>query len=382
MGKVMGALMKFFKILMVFLFVACLIIGGIFIVKQKKKSLMAEKPPVKAPLPVKTSTIIKGAFYETRRYLGTLQPQVESSIASQINGQLLKLTAREGDYVKKGELLAELDSRQQRAKVHSISAQLKAARSSLATYKSIYERDKVLFKNRAISREAFDRSKSAYDNALAKVRELESLLSSANVELSYTKVVAPFDGIVTAKLNEKGGMALAGKPIFQIESIHQGYKLALKVPQKLFPRLKIGMPVEILPPKANQKSLNTQISRIYPGQLPSCEIDLSSRPFGLPSGSHLYVAIKLRKIEGFILPARAILEQATGQSLVFVLDDQDQVEKVAVKILGRSADSVCVDPVNEDLDGKKVVTAGEDILLMLKKGQRVKPILQNISEEI
>ncbi len=374
MGKVIKGLLKLLKILVLLIFVAGLIVGGIFIVKQKKKNLMAEKPPEPAPLPVNTAQITKGFLDDSKRYLATLEPKAKTSIIPRITGQLVKFLVTEGDRVKKGDLLAEIDSRQQRAKINSLYAQLKAAKSSLSTYKKIYQRDKELFQNKAISREAFDRSKSAYDNALAKVKELESLLSAAKVELSYTQIVAPFDGIITSKFAEKGSMALAGRPLFEMESTEKGYKLVLKVPQKVFPKIKEGLEAEVLPLKKGQKPIKATISRLYPSSLPSCEIDLDSRPFGLPSRSHLYVKVQLNKIRGFILPARALLEQATGPALIF-LSTNNKVEKVAVNILARSEDQVCVEPLTEiDLARKQVITAGEDILLRLKKGQKVRPL--------
>jgi len=357
----------------------CLIALGFVIVKHKKRELSSIKPPEAMSLPVVTSQVRYGSLEETRRYLGVLEAKVKADIAPRITAEVIRLYVREGDLVKRGQLLVELDAREQDARIGSLNAELIAAKTALMTYEGIYQRDLELYWNKALSKEALDRSKMALESARAKVKDLENQLDAAVVQRSYTKLKAPFDGTIVSRWIEQSDMALSGRPVLGLESNEDGYKLVLKVPQALFPVLKKGMKVGILPFEKGQERIEARISRLYPGTLPGCEIDLPERPFELPTGSKLYVMLHLGKATGFILPSRALLEQAEGPGLVFPIDEDGRVKKIPVKPIARSHDLVCLLALQGGLfEGQKVVVAGEDVLLRLKKGQKVRPYSETL----
>ncbi len=365
---------KLMKLPAVVLLVICLVAAGAILVKHKKKELADTPGPPEMPLPVMTAQVKLGSLSETRRYLGTLEAKTKADISPMVTAQLLKLYAREGDLVKKGQLLAVLDSRIQNARIRSLEAQLKAAKTAFLTYQGIYQRDFELHESKALSTEALDRSKMALESARARVSELSNLLDSARVELSYTRINAPFQGIVSKRFLDEGDMALSGRPIMTLEATTGGYKLVLKIPQAVFPLVEKGMDATILSSNGYE-SIKARISRLYPSSdLPCCDIDLDQRPFKLPTGSRLYVEIGLRKASGIILPSMALLEQAKGPELVFALDNENHVGLVPVKVLVRNPDLVCVSTLQGKLTlGQRVVVAGEDVLLRLKNGQKVWP---------
>ncbi len=356
----------------------CLVATGALIIRHKKKELSKAQPPKILPLAVRTDVVRSGQLGETHRYMGILQARINVQISPRITAQITDIRVREGDTVKKGEILAILDSRIQETRIRSLGAQLEAARISLYTYQGIYDRDLELYEKKALSQEALDRSRAAFEAAKARVIELENSLESARVELSYTRLAAPFDALVTKRLMEPGDTALAGKPVLSLEAVKAGYKLVVNVPQEVFPRLKTNMPVKILPlAQGKEASLDARISRLYPagqsegGLLPVCEIDLEKRPFALPTGSSLHVLLIVREESGLILPARSLLDQAFASPLVFALDDENRIRPVPVKVLLRNPGFVCVE--GELTPGTRVVTAGEDVLLRLHEGQKVRP---------
>ena len=369
---------RFFKLALGLVLALGLAAAGARIVQHKKQELAKAEPPTMLPLAVRTDVVREGRLGESRRYLGILQAKTTVQISPRITAQITGIRVREGETVKKGEILAVLDARIQDTKIRSLKAQIEAAKTSLYTTQGIYDRDLELYRQKALSKEALDRSQAALATARARVTELENALESARVERSYTRLTAPFDALVTKRLMEPGDTALAGKPLLTLEALDSGYTLVVHVPQAVFPRLKTNMPVKILPPgQGKEAALEARISRLYPaggaegGLLPVCEIDLDTRPFTLPTGSSLHVRITLREESGLILPARSLLEQAYGPTLVFTLDHENRIRPIAVKVLVRNPDVVCV--AGELVPGARVVTAGEDVLLRLHEGQKVRP---------
>jgi len=365
--------------IVIFLVIAVVLVAaGVLIVRNKKKELAETPPPARPPITVETAEVKYGNLADTRKYLGILRARVSGYVSSQLAARIISIRVREGDLVKKGRVVAVLDSRIQRDRVKSFLAQVDAAKTALSTYEGIYQRDLVLYQHKGLSREALDRAKMARDSAGSRLKALESSLSSARIELSYTRLVAPYDALVTRRLMEPGDIALPGKPVLAIDAKGRGYKLLVTLPQDIFPLLKTGDPVKIVLGTGAKDAINARISSLYPagpsGMLPVCEVDLGHRPFGLPAGSSLGVVFTVSRARGFIVPQRAVLHESSG-NFVFVLDKNEKVRIVPVDLLIQDPDRTCV---KGDLEiGQKVVVAGEDVLLRLHQGQEVRPVNLN-----
>ncbi len=364
------------------------IAGGIMVVKKKKAELASVPPPEKALTPVETARARWGEFAAHTDFLGTIKPKISADIAPRITARIIDVRVREGRIVKKGEVLARLDDREQRDAVSAIEARLSAARTALSTREAIYNRDRKLFEAKAISREALDLSTTARDSARAEVITLEKQLDSARTALSYTLLKAPLDGCITARLMEPGDMGLPGKPVVAMEAPAAGYYVEVKVPQRQIPALKVGDQISIFPgagmpgdmsPSSEHGSapsaLKAAISRIHPavrvGTLGVIEADVPDRPFALPSGSAVNVRITTGRFTGLGVPLRALLENVKGASIFTVT--RGEVRVLPVNVLYRGADMAVVIPVSgHDLQsGANVIVAQESALLRLHDGQEV-----------
>jgi HlyD family secretion protein len=175
---------------------------------------------------------------------GTVQSKVQVSVSTKITGIITKLYADQGNRVRKGMLLAELDSAELRSKeaaAHAArnraerdfgrtKADLVKAQANLALARSNYQRDLEVFKPGYISQAAFDVSKSALQVAesdvaagqaaveaqQAAVDQAESETHAAEALSGYTRIVAPMDGIITVRKAETGDTVSPGAPIFQM----------------------------------------------------------------------------------------------------------------------------------------------------------------------
>ncbi|MDR1460530.1 MAG: efflux RND transporter periplasmic adaptor subunit [Campylobacteraceae bacterium] len=134
------------------------------------------------------------------------------NVGAQVTGQIETIHVKVGDKVKKGSLIAQIDSITQQnevdttaAKLESYKAQLKSSEISLKTVTSKYNRSKILFESNAVSKEELENIENEYEMAQTKVTEIDSLikqtqiaLETANKNLAYTTITAPLDGTIVS----------------------------------------------------------------------------------------------------------------------------------------------------------------------------------------
>ncbi len=180
---------------------------------------------------------------------GTVQSKVPVTVSTKITGILEKLHADQGDLVKQGELLAELDAAELKAKAAASRASLSRsgrdlgrsraaaakAQANLALAGSNHRRDLEVFKPGYISQAAMDITlaslkvaESEAAEAQANVLALEAAQAQAASEvrvaeasLNYTRIVAPMDGLITVRKAEVGATVAPGAPIFQMVDLGQ-----------------------------------------------------------------------------------------------------------------------------------------------------------------
>jgi len=357
-----------------------LIAGAILLVKHRKAQLSQLPLPQQPLLAVEVAPVYQGSLAVKERYLGTIESKLSANITPRVTGHLVDVRAREGDKVQKGDLLALLDDRPQRNRIVGLKAELEAARTALVTQTSVYARDKQLFEAKALSQEALDRSRDAKIAARARVINLERALDTARIELSYTRLTAPFDGVITARFQEPGDLALPGKPILSMEAPEAGYTVEVKVSQDVFPKLRVGGEAIILGPPENTP-IKATISRLHPAIrseggksaiLPTVEIDLKKRPFSLSTGSTVEVELVTSEVQGWIVPTRTLLE-TTEASYLFLVSGENTIRVLPVTVLARGPEKACV-AGDIPADARVVVAAGESSLLRLHPGQKVHPV--------
>ena len=138
----------------------------------------------------------------------------QSTVSAQIAGRIVDLRFDVGDYVKKGEVIARIDERAVTQAEEASVAQVREAQAALANARAQYERNKQLLAQKFISQAALDQSEAAYKSAQARVSALLAGAGQAATERSFATIVAPYSGVVSARLVELGEMATPGKPLF------------------------------------------------------------------------------------------------------------------------------------------------------------------------
>jgi RND family efflux transporter MFP subunit len=349
----------------------------------RARAIASEPTLAAAPVVVEEATVRRGTLRETRRFLGELMAAEQPPLAARIMAQVVDVGVREGDRVAAGTPLIELDPRELDDGVTMAEAAVAAAREgqaasqvALAAERDSTARDKVLVDAGAISREAWDRSsarlaaaQARYEAARAQLTAAERALASARTRRGYATIVAPFDGVVAARLVDRGDLAVPGKPLLALLPA-SGIRVRVKVPVETLMLLKPGTAVTCLPEGAK---FEARIARVFPAadsaRLGTFEASVPADAPRLVAGTTMAVELGVDSPEALIVPRGAILEGAQG-AFVFVID-RGGVHQVSSRVVARTATEVAIDaPIDE---GSTVVVAQASRLMLLAEGTMVQP---------
>ena len=210
--------------------------------------------------------------------------------------------------MKAGELLAVIDAREVQARYDQAVALKQQAEADLKRLTSLLEQ-KVL-------------SQAEFDNAQARARVTIAGVAEAETMLDYTKVTAPFAGVITRKHADVGDLATPGKPLLEMED-STALRLEADVPEAVIGKLKLGdqLPVRI---SALENELEGVISEIAPAADPNSrtflvKLDLPSTP-GLRAGQFGRVAMPVGETSALRVPASAVVQRGQME-MVFVVSN-------------------------------------------------------------
>ncbi len=166
-------------------------------------------PPVNIPLSIK--------------YPARLKSYQKVIVKARVSGILEKKFFNEGEFVKKGEILYEIEPDIYQAKCQLAMATLKKAQYSFNKAKNDWSRAEKSYKDKVLSKDKYDAYKFAFESAKAVVEEAKAKLKLAKIELNYTKVKAPISGFSGLKITDIGNLVDEGTPLIKITSTNPIY---------------------------------------------------------------------------------------------------------------------------------------------------------------
>jgi RND family efflux transporter MFP subunit len=163
---------------------------------QKKPAAAAPGGGGPQALPVQTVTVTMAPVAQSSEYVATIKSRRSTELLPQVSGQLTEILVHSGDHVKSGQLLMEIDARQQKATVDSLRA-TELQKKALNDYDTIEEdRQRKLFDAGVTSRDAYEQAQQAFQNAKADFQSAVEARKAGEQELGYYTIRAPFDGVV------------------------------------------------------------------------------------------------------------------------------------------------------------------------------------------
>ncbi|MDD5248147.1 MAG: efflux RND transporter periplasmic adaptor subunit [Rhodocyclaceae bacterium] len=183
-----------------------LIIGGLVL-----RAFFAPPPPPKAA-PAVPATLVQVKQEDVPNYLigvGTVQALASVTVKARIDGQLERVDYAEGQDVKAGQVLAQLDARPVRAQLEQVQAQKARDEAQLANARLDLDRYSRLIKEEATSQQILDTQKALVAQLQAAVQTDEAQIHYAQVQLGYATITAPFAGRTGARLVDPGNLVHA-----------------------------------------------------------------------------------------------------------------------------------------------------------------------------
>ena len=223
----------------------------------------------------------KGSFSKKVDATGEIFATELIDVGAQVSGQIKKLYVKLGDQVKKGDMIASIDSSTQQnsidnkeAQLAIYKAQLESAKVALNIAKTQFDRENALFAKNATSKQEFESAKNTFSSNSAKIKELEAQIKQTNIELStakinlgYTKITAPRDGTVVSVQVEEGQTVNANQTTPTIVNIADlsRVKMKMQIAEGDITKIKVGTPVEYSILSEPTKKFQTTVSSIDPG---------------------------------------------------------------------------------------------------------------------
>ncbi|HEY3308021.1 MAG TPA: efflux RND transporter periplasmic adaptor subunit [Desulfuromonadaceae bacterium] len=287
---------------------------------------------------------------ETLEVTGSVRPRTSAVVSARIPGTIVSLQVREGDRVRKGQLLARLNAQETSATAASAVAGIDEAGSALKEAISrkqlsdaTFERYQQLFNEQAITRQEFDTKRSEQELARQGVARAESRLIqarqgslAASTMAGFTRITAPISGLVVSKQAALGATVFPAQPLVTIEE--QGnYQLEMLVPESLGGIVKSGATVKVTLDALNA-NLNGTIAEVVPTNDPASRTFIAKVNLGLPglkSGMFGRGTINLGQVvKGIMVPKRAIIERGALACLWAV--DKDNIAHLRIIKAGRT----------------------------------------------
>jgi RND family efflux transporter MFP subunit len=319
---------------------------------HSKKETADSLPPVA----VRTITIESRARPSGEEVVGTVRAKLHAVIEAKVSGRIEAFLVAPGQTLQAGDLIAQLDS-------HEIQARLDQALAMREQATRDLERARELFAKKITTQAEFDAVQAHERVAVGSATEIETMLG-------YTKVAAPFDGVVTRKLADVGDLATPGKPIAEMED-PSALRFEADVPEALIGALKLGaeLPVRVGALLGEIKGRVVEVAPVADPASRTFLVKLDLPPTdGLRSGQFGRVLVPTGKTNSIWVPASALIVRGQVETVFVAANGHAQLRLVRT---GKHTDAE-VEILAGLSRGENVVTKGAG---ELRDGQSVQRTL-------
>jgi membrane fusion protein (multidrug efflux system) len=350
-----------------------LIFAAVFIfLGCEKKAVQTEAAP---PPEVLVAQVVKADVPIVREWVGTLNGSENADIRARVNGYLQKRDYDEGSYVKEGDLMFEIDPRPFEAALAGAKSDLLQEQAVQLATQADFERSQDLFNKKVISVQEFENKRQLNQSHIAKVAALEAAVQTAQLNLGFTRITAPVNGIAGIAKAQIGDLVGPGSTetlttVSKIDPIRLYFPLSEKDYKQYANRIKEAMQM----PESERKESTELVfadGTVYPQKGKFSFLDRQVDPttgtilvaVNFPNPDHTLRPGQFAKartpidnISGALLvPERALVE-LQGSYQIGVLDKDNKAEIRPIKIGPRYKGQVVV---TEGLtEGEKVIVEG------------------------
>jgi membrane fusion protein, multidrug efflux system len=312
--------------------------------------------------------------------LGSVQASNTVSLKSRVDGQIVQIAFREGQFVKQGDLLLVIDPRPYQVQLEQSEAALARDQAQLKNAQLDYDRYQGLFKEGVISQQQYDAQRALVGQLEGTIKADQAAIDNAKLQLVYTRVTAPVNGRIGLRLVDIGNMVHATdtNPLLVVTQL-QPIAVVFTLPEDSLPTVTKHMKNGALEVDAYSRDDTTQLAtgklltmdnQIDPttgtGKLKAMFENVDNALF---PNQFVNARLLLETRKGVtVVPAAAIQRGPQGSTFTYVVKPDKTVEVRQVKVtLTQGNTSVVASGV---APGEQVVTDGQD---KLQAGSRVEP---------
>ena len=319
-----------------------------------------------------TESVTRGNVEKTVVASGSVESVNEVDVGAQASGEITKLYVKLGQEIKKGEMIADIDSTTQintlntkKAALVSYQAQLKAKKTAYDVALSSYNRLSKLYTQKATSLDSLNTAKSTLDNAKAEMEAIEANIKQAEIEVNtaetnvgYTKITAPMDGTVISVPVSEGQTVNANQTTPTIVTIADLSKMKIKpeISEGDITKVKAGQEVSFTILSDSQTVYHSVIDSVDPANTTITDSSSTSSSTNSSSSSSTTSAIyyyanvlidnpdrtlrigmttenniKIANAKDVLLISNMAIQKRDGKSVVNILNDKNQPEQREVE---------------------------------------------------
>lgn len=345
---------------------------------ERPSGIEKTSPGKSAPISVRTESIRQGDFEIHLNALGTVAAFNTTTVKSRVTGELFRIHFKEGQYVKAGDLLAEVDPRIYQSQLDQALGKLSSDRAQLQFAEAELARDERLIKEGYIALSQLQTQSASVNQLKGAIATDQGQIDAARVELSFCKITAPLSGRVGLKQVDLGNILNVMDPVVVITQM-QPISVIFSIPQDYNKRLQDRMSqVPDLPIEAYDRDGRNLLAV---GRVASADnlIDLNTgtlkikarfenQDLSLYPNQFVNIRLLLDVLPNQIIAPRKAVQQDPKGYHVFGLNPDNTIRTLPVTI-GASEDDMVV--IESGLEGgQTVVTEGLD---KLRDGIKVIP---------
>jgi RND family efflux transporter MFP subunit len=276
-------------------------------------------------MPVQTATVALSPVPQSSEYVATIKSRRSATLQPQVDGRLTEITVHSGDHVRAGQAMMSIDPLHQQASVDSARATERQKKALYDYNTSEIDRQRKLFEAGIISRDVYEQAQQAYANTKADYESAAALTKTAQEQLAYYSVRAPFDGVV-GDIPVHVGDYVSPTTLLTTVDENKDLEAYIYVPTDRAAQVRQGLDVDLLDTGGNLLQ-HTRIDFVSPQVDPTLQGILVKAPVhATPDILRNAQLVKARVVWSTtpmaVIPVLAVTRQG-GQSFVFVARQQN-----------------------------------------------------------
>ncbi len=287
--------------------------------------------------PIATESVVFEVTPRERIWDGTVEAVNQSTVSAQTSGRVAEIGYDVNDFVPKGAVIVRFTDTEQRAALRKANAALGEAQARFDEAGKEFERISTMFENETVSKARFEQAKANHAASEARVDAAQSGVTTAEEQLEYTVIRAPFAGIVAERFIEVGELVRPGQPIMSGLSL-QSLRVNVDVPQSMFkPIREIGKAFVY----TDDQRITAESLTFYPVADPitntfTVRVNLPEDSATLFPGMFVKVGFVVGEARRLLVPERTVVRRSELTAVYILNGDRVTLRQVR---LGRNFDT-------------------------------------------